>query len=481
MVAQDIQAEAGPTPNASLSTRRGVSADRHKEQENSPEYYVKKLSEIGSKGYSSKVISHLAVGLRTMPLSWVRQFIEMSGLLIITDTLSALNRLKHKREIEVQTEGEILKCFKALLNNRIGAKEAIKNPQCIQEIVYCIVSPAVNTRRLVCEVLVFLCYFSVPVGQELVLRAMDNLRDARKGYGRFDAWLKDLLYTLGGRGRMGSMVGASEDFKRLATHGAPDNQLSEFALYNMILVNAIVNVVEDPEIRIHLRNQMNVSGLERIMDRMLDLCCDQVDRQVQEFRTLAENDHDEIMELYHERVLRDLNDPRDVFECVLASVEGTRGYDFFLSSLQHLLLIHEEGNLKARYFQIIDNLITQVVLDHKGLVDDFSSSYGTSVRHLVDKFADQDQLQATIEEIRQLQTMYDELQVEHNAAQQQLIERGDGLAITQLKEKTTSLEDLLRMSRHTISTLQGKLRDLQRDYEKNLEAMEKQLDTFYKA
>ncbi|KAI9032727.1 Formin, GTPase-binding domain-containing protein, partial [Phycomyces nitens] len=124
MVAQDIQAEAGPTPNASLSSRRGVSADRHKEQENSPEYYVKKLSEIGSKGYSSKVISHLAVGLRTMPLSWVRQFIEMSGLLIITDTLSALNRLKHKREIEVQTEGEILKCFKALLNNRVSTQSS---------------------------------------------------------------------------------------------------------------------------------------------------------------------------------------------------------------------------------------------------------------------------------------------------------------------------------------------------------------------
>lgn len=56
----------------------------------------------------------------------------------------------------------------------------------------------------------------------------------------------------------------------------------------------------------------------------------------------------------------------------------------------------------------------------------------------------------------------------------------DALEIVQLKEKTVSLEDLLRMSRHTISTLQRKLRDLQGDYEASLEKAERQLDEFYK-
>lgn len=56
-----------------------------------------------------------------------------------------------------------------------------------------------------------------------------------------------------------------------------------------------------------------------------------------------------------------------------------------------------------------------------------------------------------------------------------------GAEIVQLREKTASLEDLLRMSRHTISTLQGKLRDLQQNYEKDLESMQSQLDIFYKA
>jgi cytokinesis protein len=66
MVTQDIQAEVGNatnTPSTSTSSRR--TADKNKEVENSPEYFVKKMSE---KVISGKMIAHLAVGLRTMPL-----------------------------------------------------------------------------------------------------------------------------------------------------------------------------------------------------------------------------------------------------------------------------------------------------------------------------------------------------------------------------------------------------------------------------
>jgi hypothetical protein len=76
---------------------------------------VKKLSDT-SKGINAKVISHLAVGLRTMPLryvmsispllyllsdkknySWVRQFIDMSGLQVVTDLLTTLNKTKNRQ------------------------------------------------------------------------------------------------------------------------------------------------------------------------------------------------------------------------------------------------------------------------------------------------------------------------------------------------------------------------------------------------
>ncbi|KAF1806705.1 diaphanous GTPase-binding domain-containing protein [Mucor lusitanicus] len=119
MVAQDIQSETSVP--AAPSSRRGVDKKTDYQPESKgPEYYVRKLSDM-SKGVNTKVVSHLAVGLRTMPLSWVRQFIDMQGLQVITDLLKALNKSTNRQEQTLSVEADILKCFKALLNNRVSA------------------------------------------------------------------------------------------------------------------------------------------------------------------------------------------------------------------------------------------------------------------------------------------------------------------------------------------------------------------------
>lgn len=61
-----------------------------------------------------------------------------------------------------------------------------------------------------------------------------------------------------------------------------------------------------------------------------------------------------------------------------------------------------------RYYQLLDNLVTQIVLDRKGLSsDDFSGNVGWSVASLVEKFAEQDQLQSAIAEAKDAKKMYE--------------------------------------------------------------------------
>lgn len=170
---------------------------------------------------------------------------------------------------------------------------------------------------------------------------------------------------------------------------------------------------------------MTASGLERVLDKMKELSDEHIDRQIREFKALAENDQDELMDMYHDHVLNDKDDPREIFEYILTSIEGTRAYDFFLSCLQHLLLVNnEESNLKSRYFQIIDNLVAQVVLDHKGLAGDFTADYNTTVQHLLDRFADQDQLKTTLEDLKELQVHYTEIERERDVLRSQLSHEG---------------------------------------------------------
>lgn len=110
----------------------------------------------------------------------------------------------------------------------------------------------------------------------------------------------------------------------------------------MMLVNSIISVVEDLEIRVHLRNQMNASGLQVIMDKMMEFNNEHLRRHISIYKQMSDNDYEEMLEIYNEKILSDMNDPRDVFESILTRVEGTRGYDFLLSALQHLLLIRDE-------------------------------------------------------------------------------------------------------------------------------------------
>lgn len=103
------------------------------------------------------------------------------------------------------------------------------NPQCVFHIMLSLTSPSITTRKLVCEQLIFLCHVEVPQGHGIVIQGMEKLKDYKQEHGLFDGWLKKLEDVLDGRGRMGSLVGASEDVKRLGSHGF-DSQLIEYAV-----------------------------------------------------------------------------------------------------------------------------------------------------------------------------------------------------------------------------------------------------------
>lgn len=80
-----------------------------------------------------------------------------------------------------------------------------------------------------------LSFCEVPVGHSHVLKGFEILQQHRENLGIFDAWLKDLEQTVDGRGKMGSLVGASDEMKRLGVYNAPDGHLMEYAVSDFII------------------------------------------------------------------------------------------------------------------------------------------------------------------------------------------------------------------------------------------------------
>lgn len=87
-------------------------------------------------------------------------------------------------------------------------------------------SPGIATRKIATDILTFFCSWNHPVGFEVVVQALDKLQAhhaagsgavavTNVALGRFDGLLAVVEATLDGRGRMGSLVGASEEMKRV--------------------------------------------------------------------------------------------------------------------------------------------------------------------------------------------------------------------------------------------------------------------------
>jgi len=72
-----------------------------------------------------------------------------------------------------------------------------------------------------------MCYYNNSIAHELVLQSLDQLSAVNNETGRYDFWFKSLESTLAGRGRMGSLVGASEDIRK---HGGAEVALNEYAV-----------------------------------------------------------------------------------------------------------------------------------------------------------------------------------------------------------------------------------------------------------
>ena len=189
------------------------------EEEGTPEWFVRKVMD---NSISAKQLQSLAVSLRTQPIGWVKTFVECQGQVALTNVLGKINRRQAQgpapaegstSEKDLDREYDIVKCLKALMNNKFGADDALAHQQVIVALATSLISPRLTTRKLVSEVLTFLCHWADGQGHRKVIQAMDNVKNHQGENGRFDAWMRVVEVTVDGRGKMGSLVGASEEVR----------------------------------------------------------------------------------------------------------------------------------------------------------------------------------------------------------------------------------------------------------------------------
>ncbi len=98
----------------------------------------------------------------------------------------------------------------------------------VTQLIATLNTPNLATKKIILDSLVFYIYFSHGDALSLVFQGLENLTNENHERGNaYTYWFKSLEHALSGRGKMGTVVGASEEVKRL---GQLDGSLSDFTV-----------------------------------------------------------------------------------------------------------------------------------------------------------------------------------------------------------------------------------------------------------
>lgn len=100
--------------------------------------------------------------------------------------------------------------------------------QIVTQVASSLNTPYLPTRRLILDILSFLTYWDGGKAHSLVVSALEALSSANNENGSpYAYWFKSMEQALSGRGKMGSLVGASDEVRKL---GGIDINLNEYAV-----------------------------------------------------------------------------------------------------------------------------------------------------------------------------------------------------------------------------------------------------------
>ncbi|KAI5368309.1 putative formin, FH3 domain, formin, GTPase-binding domain, armadillo-like helical [Septoria linicola] len=461
------------------------------DEEGSPEWYVRRILD---NSINPKQLQSLSVSLRTQPIAWVKAFVEAQGQIALTNLLGKLNRRTASgptpnggvlTEKDMDREYDIVKCLKALMNNKYGADNALQHDSIVMSLASSLTSPRLNTRKLVSELLTFLCHWSDGAGHLKVLQALDHLKASQNENGRFDAWMRIVEVTIDGRGKMGSLVGASDEVRSGGI--GMENLLMEYAVASLFLLNSIVDAPErDLQLRCHIRAQFVACGLKRVLVKMEDFQYEVIDKQVERYRTNEAIDYEDLLERdgnsMHDSMEgegKDLNDPVQIVEAIQHRLAGSKEGDYFLSALQHLLLIRDnEGEDRLKLFQLVESMLSYVAMDRRLPDMDLKQSLNFSVQSLMDKLHTDSEARQAREAAHEAKLIADAAIAERDEMRSQVEMGAEGL-VAKLQKQLEEQAAVIDLQSRQADALKSELGDLQRIRAQDLQRQELETRELY--
>ncbi|XP_068816212.1 protein diaphanous homolog 1 [Struthio camelus] len=363
-----------------------------KESSKSAMMYIQELKLNLRDAQLLNCLESLRVSLNNNPVSWVQNF-GAEGLTCLLDILKGLHEEKEEApgSYDTRSRHEIIRCLKAFMNNKFGIKTMLDTEEGILLLVRA-VDPKVPSMMIdAVKLLSALCILPQPEGMyERVLEALTE-RAEMDEVERFKPLLDGLK------------CGTSVALKVAC----------------MQLINAMISPADELDFRVHIRSELMRSGLQHILKELRTLENDELKVQLSIFEEHGEEDSEDLRSRLDD-VRIEMDDFNEVFQILLNTVKDSKAEPFFLSILQHLLLIRNDYEARPQYYKLIDECVSQIILYKNGADPDFKCRHlDINIEGLIDNLIDQTKVEKSEAKAVELEKKLDseltarqELQVE---------------------------------------------------------------------
>ncbi|KAK2853873.1 hypothetical protein Q5P01_006534 [Channa striata] len=345
-------------------------------------------------------LDSLRVSLTSNPVSWVQSF-GHEGLGLLLDILERLLFKKQQEKIDKRNQHKVVQCLKAIMNNKYGLDRILGEERSLALLARAIDPSQSAMMTDVVKLLSAICIVGEENTLEKVLEAITTAGEWR----------------------------AIERFSPIV-QGLCDRSV-QLQVACMQLINALVTSPDELDFRLHIRNEFMRSGLKERLPQLATIRNEALDIQLKVFEEHKEED---MIEFSHrlEDIKSELEYPFPNYRCfiVQSMVKDSRAEPYFLSILQHLMLIRNDYLVRPQYFTIIEECVSQIVLHRSGTDPDFSYRKRLDVdfSHLLEVCVDKARNEEYEQRASELAQKYEEEFLSRQEAQAQLVKCDEKIA-----------------------------------------------------
>ncbi|CAI5652650.1 unnamed protein product [Oreochromis niloticus] len=322
-------------------------------------------------------LESLRVSLTSNPVSWVNNF-GHEGLGLLLEALEKLLDKKQQEPIDKRNQHKLIQCLKAFMNNKYGLQRILGDERSLSLLARAIDPKQTSMMTEIVKILSACCI----IGEENIL---DKILAAM------------------------TIAAERNNKERFApiVEGLENHEAQQLQVACMQLINALVTSPDDLDFRIHLRNEFLRCGLKKILPELKET--EELDIQL---RVFNENKEEDSIELSHrlDDIRAEMDDMNEVYHLLSNMVKDTASETYFLSILQHLLLIRNDYYIRPQYYKVIEECVSQVVLHRSGMDPEFvyNKRLDVDFTHMIDQLVDKAKVEESEQKATEFSKKFDE-------------------------------------------------------------------------